>query len=210
MGRIVLNNTNNGSDKRDAMPDIDIDFLDRADALAKLKHVGASIEENGTFKKHNTGVYCTSVPYNPLTGLSTIDYKQAEERGYFKIDFLNVSIYKGVRDEAHLKSLMETEPLWDLLEQDDFVNLLFHVNGHGSILREMKPTSIEQLGAVLAMIRPAKRYLIGKDWTTVMTEIWTKPEGDEYFFKKAHAIAYAAAIVVQMNLICENLSASTD
>jgi len=101
---------------------------------------------------------------------------------------------------------MNTEPLWDLLEQDDFVNLLFHVNGHGSILRQMKPKSVEQLAAILAMIRPAKRYLIGKDWTTVMTEVWTKPENDEYYFKKSHATAYAMAIVVQMNLICEGVS----
>ena len=133
-------------------------------------------------------------------------YKTAEERGYFKIDFLNVSVYEGVKDRKHLLQLMETEPLWDLLLQDDFSNLLFHVNGHGHILRQMKPTSIPQLAAVLAMIRPAKRYLIGKDWTTVMTEVWTKPENDEYYFKKAHAVAYAAAIVVQMNLICENLT----
>lgn len=188
------------------MPDIDIDFLDRTVPLEKLKHVTASMEDNGTYKKHNTGVYCTSVPYNPLTGLCTIDYKEAEARGYFKIDFLNVSIYKGVRDEEHLKQLMETEPLWDLLLQDDFVNLLFHVNGHGHILRQMEPKSIEQLAAILAMIRPAKRYLIGKDWTTVLTEVWTKPENDEYYFKKAHAVAYAMAIVVQMNLICEGVS----
>jgi hypothetical protein len=188
------------------MPDIDIDFADRTKALEKLEHVVAAIADNGTYKKHNTGIYCTSIPYNPATGLSTIDYKEAEDRGYFKIDFLNVGIYEGVRDEQHLIQLMETEPLWDLLEQDDFVNLLFHVNGYGSILREMKPRSIEQLGAVLAVIRPAKRYLIGKDWTLVMTEVWTKPENDEYFFKKAHAIAYAQAVVVQMNLICENIS----
>ena len=188
------------------MPDIDIDFADRTKALEHFKHITAAIEDNGTFKKHNTGVYCTSIPYNPLTGLSTIDYKQAEDRGYFKIDFLNVGVYEGVRDKSHLKQLMETEPLWDLLLQDDFVNLLFHVNGHGSILRQMAPKSIEELAAVLAMIRPAKRYLIGKEWTTVMTEIWSKPENDEYYFKKAHAVAYAAAIVVQMNLICENLT----
>jgi hypothetical protein len=188
------------------MPDIDIDFADRTKALEKLEHVVAAIAENGTFKKHNTGIYCTPIPYNPATGLSTIDYKEAEERGYFKIYFLNVGIYEGVRDEAHLVQLMETEPLWDLLEQDDFNNLLFHVNGYGSILREMKPRSIEQLGAILAMIRPAKRYLIGKEWTTVMTEVWTKPENDEYYFKKAHAIAYAQAVVVQMNLICEGVS----
>ena len=188
------------------MPDIDIDFADRTLALEKFKHVVASIEEDSSFKKHNTGVYCTAIPYNPVTGLSTIDYKEAEDRGYFKIDFLNVNVYEGVKNKEHLKQLMETEPLWDLLLQDDFVNLLFHVNGHGSILRQMAPKSIEELAAVLAMIRPAKRYLIGKDWTTVMTEIWTKPENDEYFFKKSHATAYAMAIVVQMNLICEKIS----
>ena len=188
------------------MPDIDIDFANRLQALEKFKHVVATIEDNGTFKKHNTGIYCTSVPYNPITGLSTIEYKEAEDRGYFKIDFLNVGVYEKVRDREHLKQLMETEPLWDLLLQDDFVNLLFHVNGHGSILRQMVPKSIEELAAVLAMIRPAKRYLIGKDWTTVMTEVWTKPENNEYYFKKAHAIAYAHVVVIQMNLICENIS----
>lgn len=188
------------------MPDIDIDFLDRTVALAELEHVTASMADNGTFKKHNTGIYCTSVPYNPFTGLSTVDYKEAETRGYFKIDFLNVGIYKGVRDDAHLKTLMDTEPLWDLLEQDDFSSLLFHVNGHGAILRQTKPRSIEQLAAVLAMIRPAKRYLIGKDWSQIDLEVWIKPVNDEYFFKKAHAVAYAMAIVVQMNLICEGIS----
>jgi DNA polymerase III alpha subunit len=189
------------------MPDIDIDFANRDNALNVIKHIPAAIKQpDGTFKKHNTGVYCTSIPYNPVTNLSNIDYKEAEERGYFKLDFLNVSIYKDVRDDEHLKTLMETEPLWDLLEQDDFSSLLFHVNGHGNILRQMKPKSILQLAAVLAMIRPAKRHLIGMDWTTVMTTIWTKPEDDEYYFKKAHAVAYAVAIVVQMNLICEKIS----
>jgi DNA polymerase III alpha subunit len=188
------------------MPDIDIDFADRTKALEHFKHVVASIEDNGTFKKHNTGVYCTSVPHNPLTGLSTIDYKEAENRGYFKIDFLNVSVYEGVKDRQHLKQLMETEPLWDLLEQDDFTNLLFHVNGHGYLMRQMKPQSIEQLAMCLAMIRPAKRHLIGKTWNEIGTEIWTKPDNDEYYFKKAHAVAYAHVVVVQMNLICEKIS----
>jgi len=189
------------------MPDIDIDFADRDHALKFIKHIPAAIKDtNGTFKKHNTGVYCTPIPYNPVNNLSNIDYKEAEERGYFKLDFLNVSIYKDIRSDEHLKTLMETEPLWDLLEQDDFSSLLFHVNGHGSILRQMKPTSILQLAAVLAMIRPAKRHLIGETWTTVMETIWTKPEDGEYYFKKAHAVAYAMAIVVQMNLICEGIS----
>jgi DNA polymerase III alpha subunit len=188
------------------MPDIDIDFADRKKILDIIEHVPAAMNQNGVFKKHNTGVYCHAIPYNPLTETASIEYKKAEERGYFKIDFLNVNIYKDIRDEDHLKTLIETEPLWDLLEQDDFSNLLFHVNGHGAILRQMKPASILQLAAILAMIRPAKRHLIGKDWTTVMTTIWTKPEDGEYYFKKAHAVAYAMAIVVQMNLICEGVS----
>jgi len=188
------------------MPDIDIDFVNRDEALKLFKHIKASRADNNKLVKHNTGVYLHEVPMNAVEGLCAIPYEQAEEQGYFKIDFLNVGLYNGVRNEEHLKQLMETEPLWDLLLQDDFVNLLFHVNGHGSILRQMVPKSIEELAAVLAMIRPAKRYLIGKEWTTVMTEVWTKPENDEYYFKKSHATAYAVAIVVQMNLICEGIS----
>lgn len=186
--------------------DIDIDFKNRDDILNIIRHIPASIIENGIIKKHNSGVYCHQIPVDPLTGYASIDYKEAEQRGYFKIDFLNASVYQGVKDEAHLRHLMEVEPLWDLLEQDEFTNLLFHLNGHGNILRKMKPQSIEQLAAVLAMIRPAKRHLIGQDWETVLKEVWQKPQNDEYYFKKSHSIGYATAIVVQMNLICEQLS----
>ena len=188
------------------MPDIDIDFTDRDSALKLFKHVGASRVENNRLVKHNTGVYLHEVPVNALTGLCAVPYDAAEQREYFKIDFLNVGLYNGIKNEDHLVHLMNQEPLWDLLLQDDFTSLLFHVNGHGSILKEMQPKSIEQLAAVLGIIRPAKRHLIGKDWITVMSEVWTKPETDDYYFKKSHATAYAVAIVVQMNLICEQIS----
>jgi len=188
------------------MPDIDIDFTDRDQALNLFRHVRASRVDNNNLVKHNTGVYLHEVPVNAVENLCAVPYEEAEDRGYFKIDFLNVGIYKGVRDDAHLVSLMNQEPLWDLLQDDNFNNLLFHVNGHGGILREMKPRCIQELAAVLAMIRPAKKHLVGKDWKTVMKEVWTKPENEEYFFKKSHATAYAVAIVVQMNLICEQIS----
>ena len=188
------------------MQDIDIDFLDREQALGLFEHIRASRVDNNKLVKHNTGVYLHPVPVNAETGLSAVPYNQADSRGYFKIDFLNVGIYKGVRDEAHLITLMNQAPIWALLEQDEFTDMIFHVNGHGGILREMKPKCVEELAAVLAMIRPAKRHLIGKDWKTVMDEVWVKPENEDYFFKKSHATAYAVAIVVQMNLICEQLS----
>ena len=185
------------------MPDIDIDFADRDVVLEKIKHRVARLD---TGKKHNTGVYVTECPHNPIDNLSTIDYKTAENRGYFKLDFLNVSIYKDVKDEAHLKELMEKEPLWELLEQKDFVDLVFHLSGHDSLLKQLKPTSVSQLAATLAIIRPAKRHLANKDWQTIMKEVWIKPTNGEYYFKKAHAMSYAMACVVHMNLLCEQLN----
>jgi len=190
--------------------DVDLDFVDRAGALKHFKHIVASRNEDEKQIAHNTGIYVQDIPHNPLTGLSTLNFKEAEKRGYFKIDFLNVNVYKGIKDNAHLLQLMEIEPIWELLLNDEFTNLLFHLNGHGDTLRKTQPTSVEQLAAVLAMIRPAKRYLIGKDWTTIMKEVWEKPNNNVYYYKKSHAISYAVAITVQMNFICEELFAGSN
>ena len=110
------------------MPDIDIDFIDREEALKHFKHVRASRVDDNKLVKHNTGVYMHEVPLNAVENVCAIPYNEAEDVGLFKLDFLNVSLYKGIKNEQHLTQLMETEPLWDLLEQDDFTNLLFHVN----------------------------------------------------------------------------------
>tara|TARA_Y100000389_G_scaffold204673_1_gene258771 strand:- start:1441 stop:1995 length:555 start_codon:yes stop_codon:yes gene_type:complete len=184
------------------MPDIDIDFADRDVVLSKIKHRMARLN---TGKKHNTGVYATEIPHNPVDNLSTIEHKTAEERGYFKLDFLNVSIYKDVRDEAHLQELMEREPLWELLEHEDFSEKVFHLSGHSSLLKQLKPNSVQQLAATLAIIRPAKRHLANHSWQNIMKEVWTKPK-EGYYFKKAHAFAYAISVVVHMNLICEDFT----
>ena len=186
--------------------DIDIDFPDRKKILDIIKHIPARLEDG---KKHNTGVYCHSIPYNPLTDTASIDYKSAEERGYFKIDFLNVSAYNGVRNESHMVELLNTEPLWDLLYEKEVCDQLFHINGYHNLLAELKPTSIVELAMVLAMIRPGKKHLIPickeKGFQFINDEIWTKTD-DSYFFKKAHAVSYASVIVVQLNLICEKIS----
>ena len=185
------------------MPDIDIDFADRDIILSKIQHRVAKLD---TGKKHNTGVYATECPHNPVTNLSTIDYETAEDRGYFKLDFLNVSIYKDVKDETHLQELMEKEPLWELLEHKDFVDKVFHLSGHNSLLKQLKPTSVQQLAATLAIIRPAKRHLANESWETIMKEVWLKPTDNSYYFKKAHAVSYAMACVVHINLLCEELN----
>ena len=101
---------------------------------------------------------------------------------------------------------MNSEPLWELLEHSEFSENVFHLNGHSALLKKLKPSSVLELAATLAIIRPAKRHLQDSDWNTIMQEVWIKPENDAYFFKKAHAVSYAMAVIVHMNLLCENLS----
>ena len=184
------------------MPDIDIDFFDRNIVLDKIPHHVAMRVQKDEEVKHNTGVYFTDIPHNPFTNLSTLEYKEAEDRGYFKLDFLNVSMYEGIENEEHLVKLLTKEPNWLLLEYEEIVDQLFHINGHYNIVNKLKPTTIEQLAAVLAIIRPAKRHLVDSDWATINNEVWTKSD-EGYFFKKSHAVAYAHAIVVQLNALCE-------
>lgn len=185
------------------MPDIDIDFKNRDEILAVLPHRIARLE---TGKKHNTGIYATEIPHNPVDNLATIDYKTAEDRGYFKLDFLNVHIYKDVKDENHLLELMEREPVWELLEHTEFCSQIFHLSGNEELVKKLAPKTLEQLAATLAIIRPSKRYLAKEtNWNRIFAEVWLKPENDVYYFKKAHSFSYAMAIVVHMNLLCEQL-----
>lgn len=185
--------------------DIDIDVLDRTIVLGELPHVIASISKNGVYTKHNSGVYVHNIPRDPVSNLSSIEYKEAEERGYFKLDFLNNSLYKGVKDEAHLIELMEREPVWDLFQHQEVVQNLAHVSNHIDVLKVLKPRSIIELAEVLAIIRPAKRYLLNSSREVIKSEVWTKPNDGTYYFKKAHAVAYAVSIVVQLNLFCEQV-----
>jgi len=186
--------------------DIDIDVADRKRLLSLIKNTPAVIERDNKKTKHNTGVYFHEVPENPFTGMCTVDFKKAEELGYFKLDILNVNIYDNIKSKDELDRLLAMEPMWELLDHEDIVKQCFHIHNHYDIVRKMKPRSIEQLAAVLAVIRPAKRNLLGKDWNTIFNNVWKKPNDDSYYFKKAHAHAYAMAIVVQLNQMVKDFS----
>lgn len=186
--------------------DIDIDVADRNKLLTLIKHTPATINEKNKMRKHNTGVYFHKIPMNPFNGLSTIDYKKAEELGYFKLDILNVSIYRNIATKEQLDEMLTMEPMWELLEHKEVVEQLFHVHNHFDIVNTLKPKSIEQLAAVLAIIRPAKRHLLRQNWNEIDENVWKRPQGDEYYFKKAHAFAYAHAIVLQLNMLTKGFS----
>jgi hypothetical protein len=176
--------------------DIDIDFADRKSVLADLRHVPARLKDG---RPHNSGVYFHDVPADPLNGLAVWDYEVAAEKGYFKVDFLNNTIYQGVRDEAHLVDLLTTEPPWERFDDRDTVAKLAHIHEHFPIVQSIRPRSIEDLAVCIALIRPGKKHLIGRPRAEIDQEIWRKT--DSYHFKRAHAIAFAASIVVQLNLL---------
>jgi len=183
--------------------DIDIDLGDRDKLLSLIDHTKASIRKN-EIKKHNTGIYVTDIPYDPVNDIAALDYELAEERGYLKLDLLNVHVYNQIRDEQHLVELMRL-PNWDKLNDSKFVEQLIHLGNHYNSLRKMPEpvNSIPRLAMFLAVIRPAKKHLIGLPWNEVSKTIWEKEEG-VYSFKKSHAVAYAHLVVVHMNLLVEN------
>lgn len=184
--------------------DIDIDFADRTAILKLIKHTPASQQRDTELVPHNTGVYVTDIPVDPFKSIASLDYKTAESRGYMKLDFLNVGLYEQVKNEAHLEQLMQQDPDWARFNTDQgFFEQLIHVNNHWTTLKRMtEPVdSIPRLAMFLAVIRPAKRHLIGEDWKTVAQTVWERPADDSYYFKKAHGVAYAHLVVVNMNLV---------
>ena len=188
--------------------DIDIDFADREQVLKLIRHTPATIVRADGPVKHNTGVYVTNVPMDPFLGAASIDHKVAEDRGYIKLDFLNVGIYSQVRSEQHLHELMSTEPAWEKLYDPDFCSRLIHVGNHYDTLIKM-PEAVNTIGRMamfLAVIRPGKRHLIGETWKNVAKTVWDKPADDAYYFKKSHSVAYAHLVAVNMNLLTEQES----
>ena len=188
--------------------DVDIDVGNRDLILEKIKHIPASMRNITPNRKHASGIYPCNIPYDPINAMAAISYETAEERGYFKLDILNVHVYEKVKSEAHLISLMR-EPDWTMLSERKTVEQLIHLNGQYDTIRKMPEPidSILRLAMFLAVIRPAKRHLIGKTWKEVNETVWDKGS-DGYSFKKSHAIGYGHLVTVHMNLIKEEQNGS--
>ena len=183
--------------------DVDIDLGDREKLLQHIEHIPAAMRKVNPIRKHATGIHITEIPYDPVNGMASIDYAEAEKRGYFKLDLLNVHVYNHVRDEHHLIELMR-EPTWSRLRDPFFVEKLIHIGNHYKELTKMPEpvNSIPRLAMFLALIRPGKKHLMGRPWSEVSKTIWDR-DNTGYTFKKSHAVAYAHLVVVHMNLIEE-------
>ena len=54
--------------------DIDIDFADREQAM-KLVHCTPAMQvTDGKIRRHNSGVYVTDIPWDPINRCAALDY----------------------------------------------------------------------------------------------------------------------------------------
>ena len=182
--------------------DIDIDFADRDTVLKLIQHIPARLEVNGQVRRHNSGVYITDIPRDIPNGCSALEYETAEQRGYFKLDLLNMNVYSLVQTPEHYEQMMTATPLWSRLWQDpEWASQLVHVGNYTELLAAMKPDSIPRMAAFISIIRPGKAHLQRRPWTEVFASVWDGDDTRGYTFKKSHAVSYAALVALHMNLI---------
>jgi len=185
--------------------DIDIDFANRDSILQLIKHTPARQLQDGTVRRHNSGVYVTDIPYDPINQCAAIDYETAEQRGYFKIDFLNMSVYQHIRDAAHYEELLTIEPTWSRLWTDpEWAQQLVHVGNYTDLLKTMRPDSVPRMAAFISIIRPGKAHLQDLPWDRVFESVWDGDDSRGYTFKRSHSISYAALVALHMNILSQS------
>ena len=182
--------------------DIDIDFADRESILKLIDSTPARQMHQGQVRRHNSGVYVTDIPYDPVHECAAIDYESAEQRGYFKIDFLNMTVYNLVKGPEHYAQMQAQEPPWPRLWTDPaWAQQLAHIGNYTQLLGTMRPDSIPRMAAFISIIRPGKAHLQNRPWAEVFESVWDGDDSKGYTFKKAHAISYAALVALHMNLL---------
>jgi DNA polymerase III alpha subunit len=185
--------------------DVDIDFRTDFDPLHIFENaVRASQVQNGELKKHNAGIYFQSIPKDKVTGFSAIPYKEAQELGYFKIDFLHLSMLDYFEKKSEIRFLLKQEPDWLLMQQPSVVGKLFQLHNHFELVSQVKPQSVQELADCIALIRPGKRWLLDsylKNREAIRQELYRKPDDGRAYYKRPHAIAYSLTIVLQLHLI---------
>ena len=182
--------------------DIDIDFADREQLLKIIHATPARQEVDGQARRHNSGVYVTDIPYDPINECAALDYKTAEKLGYFKIDLLNMSVYQLIKSPEHYEQLLTQEPNWQRLWTDlDWARQLVHIGNYTELLKTMKPDSIPRMAAFISIIRPGKAHLQNCPWAEVFESVWDGDDSKGFVFKKSHSISYAALVTLHMNLL---------
>jgi hypothetical protein len=162
----------------------------------------ASMVEKGELIKHHVGLYFQKIAQDPQTGLAAIPFREAEDIGYFKVDMLHLSALDNFDSKEEIRALVRIDPDWTLLQIPSVVKKLDQIKNHFEVIDAVKPKSIMELADCIALIRPGKRYLLNayiKDKDAIRRELYRRT--DKYYFKKPHAVAYAATIALQLHLV---------
>lgn len=185
--------------------DIDIDFPSNFNLNDVIKEaIPASMVKKGELSAHPCGYYFQTIPVDSHTNLAAIPYDRAMEIGYFKIDFLHLSLLDNFSSKQEIRDLLKAEPNWSLLTRSDVVPKLFQLHKNHSLLSKVRPRSVQEVADCIALIRPFKRdylapYLLDRD--KVRPYLYRSSDDDKSSFKKSHAIAYALTVVLQLHLI---------
>ena len=187
--------------------DIDIDFADRDLVLKLIQHTPARQVVQGQVRRHNSGVYVTDIPRDPINACAALEYEEAEQRGYFKLDFLNMNVYKLVQSPEHYKQMLAATPPWDRLWQDtEWAKQLVHIGNYTDLLKNMRPNTIPQMAAFISVIRPGKAHQQNQPWADVFAGVWDGDDSQGYTFKKSHSLSYAMLVVLHMNLLTQDVA----
>jgi hypothetical protein len=182
--------------------DIDIDLADRDQLLRLIKVTPARQINNDQVRRHNSGVYATDIPWDPVNVCASIDYETAEQLGYFKIDLLNMSVYQLIKNAEHYQQMLDATPPWSRLWNDNvWASQLAHVGNYTDLLASMRPDSIPRMAAFISIIRPGKAHLQNQPWDRVFESVWDGDSSRGFVFKKSHAISYACLVALHMNLL---------
>ena len=182
--------------------DIDLDLADRDQLLKLINTTPARQTHQGQVRRHNSGVYATNIPYDPVNACAAIDYESAEQLGYFKIDLLNMTVYKLIQDPSHYQDMLAQEPPWSRLWTDpDWTGQLVHIGNYTELLKSMRPDSVQRMAAFISIIRPGKAHLQNQSWPDVFASVWDGDDSRGFVFKKSHAVGYATLVALHMNLL---------
>jgi hypothetical protein len=184
--------------------DIDLDLADREQLIKLIQATPAKQIHQGQVRRHNSGVYVTDIPYDPVNACAAIDYEQAEQLGYFKIDLLNMSVYQLIKNLEHYQQMLNQEPDWSRLWTDsEWAKQLVHVGNYTALLETMRPDSIPRMAAFISIIRPGKAHLQNRPWAEIFESVWDGDDSKGFVFKHAHAVGYAALVALHMNLLSQ-------
>jgi uncharacterized protein YkuJ len=185
-------------------PDIDIDLANRDQVLKLIQHTAAHQQHQGQVRRHNSGVYVTDIPYDPINDCAALDYEEAESRGYFKIDLLNMSVYQLIKDQVHYDQMLAQTPPWARLwNEPEWAAQLVHVGNYTDLLQAMKPDSIVRMAAFISVIRPGKAHLQNRPWAEIFESVWDGDDSKGFIFKKSHALSYSMLVALHMNLLSQ-------